>query len=240
MKTQKSLISLREVSKTVHLENGEQLHILHPLSLDVESGETLAITGPSGSGKSTLLSLIAGLDLPSAGSLRIKESHFENCDDETRAAFRARHLGIVFQAFHLFDHLTALENVQVSGLIAGLSDEDSQTRAQDCLDAVGLSQRSSHLPGKLSGGEKQRVAIARALLNRPKILLCDEPTGNLDSENAQKIFNLLKSLAEENGCTLILVTHDPHLATQTQRQVKLQAGRIVSDSAGEAAGDTQP
>lgn len=221
------MLHFSQINKTVTLENGEPLVILDDISFSVSAGESVSVVGPSGSGKSTLLALAAGLDLPSSGTITAAGLELTAVTDAQRAAYRARQLGIIFQAFHLFGHLSALENVRLAASLAG--DPDATAKAHSCLEAVQLGHRKHHHPGKLSGGEKQRVAIARALINTPPLLLCDEPTGNLDKANAEKVFGLLMDLSAERGCTLVLITHDEHLARQTDRRIELSGGRLAND-----------
>jgi putative ABC transport system ATP-binding protein len=223
------MLRFLNVSKRVTLENGEPLKILDGISFSISAGESVSVVGPSGSGKSTLLALAAGLDLPSSGTIEAAGTDLTAATDAQRAAYRARQLGIIFQAFHLFGHLSAFENVRLAGALAG--DPEADQKAHACLEAVHLGHRKGHHPAQLSGGEKQRVAIARALINTPPLLLCDEPTGNLDTANAEKVFGLLMDLSKQRGCTLVLITHDDHLAQQTDRRILLSGGRLVEDQA---------
>ena len=203
--------------------------ILDGVSLDVEPGEFVAITGPSGSGKSTLLGLIAGLDRPTAGSIRVDGVELASLDEDALARLRLAKVGYVFQSFHLIPTLTALENVAVPLDLAGAPDADA--RASALLEEVGLKLRIGHYPAELSGGEQQRVALARAVANQPRLLLADEPTGNLDSATGAQIIDLLLGLHRRHGITLILVTHDPALAAHAGRVVELRDGRVVADRA---------
>jgi putative ABC transport system ATP-binding protein len=207
--------------------NGRPVTILDGVSLEVAAGEVVAVTGPSGSGKSTLLGLIAGLDTPSAGSIAVDGLELTGLGETQLARFRRRTLGFVFQSYHLIATLTAAENVAVPLELAGAP--EPMTAARNRLAEVGLAERADHYPAQLSGGEQQRVAIARAFANRPGILLADEPTGNLDTANGSKIFDLLVNLNHQRGTTLMLVTHEPLLAAAADRQIVLNAGRIVSD-----------
>jgi putative ABC transport system ATP-binding protein len=221
------MIELRGVSKTVQ-SGGQPLTILHPLSLTVPQGQTLAIIGPSGSGKSTLLGLIAGLDAPSSGQILIDGVDITALDEDTLARLRGEKIGFVFQFFHLVPSLTALENILVPMEIAGR--RDARPRAQALLDEVGLHDRGHHYPSQLSGGEQQRIAIARALANDPPLILADEPTGNLDSQNGRHILDLLLQAGRARAATLLLVTHDPTVAAVADAQLILRDGRPVEDA----------
>ena len=202
------------------------LAILQDIDLAVMPGEALAIVGASGSGKSTLLSLLAGLDTPSSGSVHLDGVDLFNLDEDGRAALRARLLGFVFQSFQLLPALNALENVMLPLELAGA--DDAAGPARSMLERVGLGERLQHYPKVLSGGEQQRVALARAFVVRPKLLLADEPTGNLDAATGASVINTLFELNAERGTTLVLVTHDEALARRCGRIVRLAAGRIVS------------
>ncbi len=201
------------------------VNILRGIDLDIAAGETVGLLGPSGSGKTSLLMLIAGLERPSGGSIRVAGHALAGLDEDTLARIRRDHIGIVFQAFHLIPTMTALENVAIGMELAGVA--DATGRAKAALDAVGLGHRHSHLPGQLSGGEQQRVALARALAPRPSLVLADEPTGNLDQATGALVIELLFSLAREAGATLLLVTHDPALAARCGREIHLADGRVV-------------
>jgi len=221
------MIEVRNISKQVDTSEGT-LSILDQVNLGLERGESLAIIGPSGSGKSTLLGILAGLDLPSSGTVSIDGEDITAMDEEGRAAIRAGHVGFVFQSFHLLPGLTALENVALPLELQGI-DNALQT-AGHYLERVGLGERVSHYPRQLSGGEQQRVALARAFACRPTILFADEPTGNLDTGTGQKINDLLFELNQEEGTTLILVTHEKSLAQRCKRILQLQAGRQVEST----------
>ncbi|HQR37596.1 MAG TPA: ABC transporter ATP-binding protein [Blastocatellia bacterium] len=221
-----AIIRLAEVSKTVPSGAG-QLTILHPTTFDVRRGEVMAIVGPSGSGKSTMLGLIAGLDAPTTGTVTIEGTEISSLGEDALAALRGRHIGFVFQSFHLIPALTAIENVALPLEIAGV--RGAMKRARALLADVGLAEREDHYPAQLSGGEQQRVAIARAFANHPSILLADEPTGNLDSATGRQIIDLLIALNTTEGTTLVLVTHDRDLASLAGRQIELADGRIVAD-----------
>ena len=226
------MIELRGVSKTVPSGAGT-LTILHPLTLTIEGGRVAAITGPSGSGKSTLLGLLAGLDAPSTGQVVLDGVDITALDEDALARLRGTRIGFVFQFFHLLPSLTALENVLVPLEIAGK--RDAARRADALLAEVGLSERRHHYPSQLSGGEQQRVAIARALANDPPILLADEPTGNLDSATGHQVIELLLGINKSRKTTLILVTHDPELASFADVTIALRDGRVVRHTSREPA-----
>jgi len=201
------------------------LTILDDVSLSIVAGETVAIVGASGAGKSTLLALLAGLDEPSAGGVWLEGTELSALDEDGRAAARARHVGFVFQSFHLVPSLTAHENVMLPLELAGRRDARAAARA--VLTQVGLEPRLGHYPRQLSGGEQQRVAIARAFVTRPSVLFADEPTGNLDTATGGRIIELLFNLNAANGTTLVLVTHDRAIATRCDRVIEMDAGRLV-------------
>lgn len=206
----------------------EQLIIVDNLGFALDAGETLAIIGESGSGKSTLLGLLAGLDDPSAGFVQLAGARLDQLDEDGRAQLRARYVGFVFQSFQLLPALTALDNVALPLELAGR--RDAREVAAAMLARVGLGARLEHRPRELSGGEQQRVALARAFVTRPRLLFADEPTGNLDSRTGAHIMDLLFELNAEVGTTLVLVTHDAQLAARCGRQLRLAAGKIISDS----------
>jgi len=201
---------------------------LRGVNLKVESGDFLAVLGPSGSGKSTLLNLIGALDKPTEGKMLIEGVDVSTLNDNQLADLRRR-VGFVFQFFNLIPRFTARENVELSMSIADMSRAERRKQAEDVLETVGLKERMNHKPAELSGGEQQRVAIARALANTPRFLLMDEPTGNIDSKNANEIIGLIKRLNEEKGVTIIMVTHDQHLAAQTKRTVQMFDGVITGE-----------
>ncbi len=220
------MIKLSNISKVVR-SGTEDLTILDDVSLEIPDGEFVAITGASGSGKSTLLGLIAGLDAPSSGEILIDGDSVTRMNEDQLAALRSHKIGFIFQSFHLIPSLTAFENVLIPMEIAGLP--DARDHAEKLLKDVDLTNRGHHYPTELSGGEQQRIAIARAFANDPKILLADEPTGNLDSRNGGHIFELMTDLHRRNNVTLVLVTHDQALADKAQRQIRLKDGRVVGD-----------
>ncbi|MGE3646172.1 MAG: ABC transporter ATP-binding protein [Beijerinckiaceae bacterium] len=230
-------IELKGVS--LNLGSGRaKVQVLQDVSLTVRRGEAVALAGPSGSGKSTLLMVMAGLERPDDGVVRVGGHDIGMLDEDSLAKFRGRHIGIVFQAFHLIPTMTALENVAVPLELAGAP--DAFERAQEELTAVGLGERFSHYPAQLSGGEQQRVALARAMIVRPEILVADEPTGNLDGTTGASIAELLFDMHMRRGATLVLVTHDEALASRCGRVVRMRSGKIAAAGAVESlarAGD---
>ncbi|HUB39434.1 MAG TPA: ABC transporter ATP-binding protein [Streptosporangiaceae bacterium] len=199
------------------------------VDVDVPAGETLAVMGPSGCGKSTLLHLLGGLDRPSAGEIWLDGQRIDQMSERGMAALRRDAVGFVFQAFHLMDELTAVENIELPALLAGRSPRAARRRATELLDQVGLADRARHLPAQLSGGQRQRVAIARALANSPRVVLADEPTGNLDSEATLDVLQLFESL-HEAGQTLVIVTHDARIAATADRLISMRDGAFVDDT----------
>ncbi|MEJ7618872.1 MAG: ABC transporter ATP-binding protein, partial [Pyrinomonadaceae bacterium] len=225
------------VSKTV-TSGTEPLTILHQLALAIPDGQFVAIVGPSGSGKSTLLALLAGLDAPTSGEIRIDGRDITRMSEDDLAQLRGEKIGFVFQSFHLIPSLTALENILVPLEIAG--DRGALARARYLLADVDLTERAHHYPSQLSGGEQQRIAIARAFANNPAILLADEPTGNLDSRNGHHVFDLMVQMNRRQGATLILVTHDHELASRADRRISLRDGRVAKDESIGAAQQVVP
>lgn len=221
-------IEIRSISKTY--KNGlNLLGALKGISIKVENNEFLVIQGPSGAGKSTLLHIVGGLDSPDCGEILFDGIDLYKLSGDERAVFRNRQLGFVFQFYHLLPELDALENVLLPSILKSWRErKKSVEHAKFLLDKMGLSNRMSHLPGQLSGGEQQRVAIARALINKPEVLLCDEPTGNLDSENGSNILSLLKQMHKEEQITLILVTHDNDIAVNADRIIHLKDGMLLN------------
>ena len=222
------LIQLRDVWKVYHLGDVE-VRALRGVSLDIRAGEFVAIVGASGSGKSTCMNLIGCLDQPTRGTYRLGDVDVAALSANERAAIRNRRIGFVFQNFNLLGRTTALENVALPMIYANVPFAEQRRRARELLAAVGLRGREHHLPSQLSGGQQQRVAIARALANAPSVLLADEPTGNLDSQSSIEIMDLFVRLRRERHVTIILVTHEPHIAEYTRRVVTFRDGRIVSD-----------
>lgn len=218
-------IVVEQLTKRVRDADG-WLRILDEVSFAVAPGETLAVLGASGSGKSTLLGLMAGLDLPTSGSVTIFGDNLFALDEDQRAAWRGRNLGFVFQSFQLLGQMNALENILLPLELAGAPDAEQRARA--LLERVGLADRARHYPRTLSGGEQQRVALARAFVSRPRLLLADEPTGSLDAATGARVIDLLFELNREAGATLVLVTHDPGLARRCSRRLTLHAGRVAS------------
>jgi putative ABC transport system ATP-binding protein len=220
------MITVRGLEK-VYTSGGRPLPVLRGIDLDIADGEMVAVVGPSGSGKTTLLGLLAGLDVPTRGSVRVDDTDLFALDEDARARFRARNVGFVFQSFHLLPALTALENVRVPLELLGEGGAPGEARARALLERVGLGERTDHYPSQLSGGEQQRVAVARAFVARPRILFADEPTGNLDRATGERIVTLLEDLNREAQTTLILVTHDLELAARAGRIIRLADGALV-------------
>ena len=227
--TMKYAIETMQLSKKIQLKNDQSLSILHDITLQIPLGSSVAITGASGSGKTTLLGLLAGLDAVSGGDIKLLDTSMVNLSEDQRAALRLGQVGFVFQSFHLMNNLSALENIMLP-LELEKSDKDPRESALKALEQVGLSERATHLPTQLSGGEQQRIALARAFVNNPKILFADEPTGNLDQATSTDIEQLLFKLQKENGSTLILVTHDDALAEQCDYHYKLVSGKLVDNA----------
>jgi len=221
------MIEIRDVHKTYRVGT-EEVRALDGVDLDIERGEYVAIMGASGSGKSTLMNLVGCLDTPSSGQYRLNGIAVEELSDEELAAIRNREIGFVFQTFNLLARTTALGNVELPLVYAGIPRRDRQKRARAALEQVGLADRTDHLSNELSGGQRQRVAVARALVNGPSILLADEPTGNLDSTTSEEIMELFDQL-NEAGNTVILVTHEDDIAEHARRVVKLRDGKVISD-----------
>jgi putative ABC transport system ATP-binding protein len=219
------VMEVEGVSKRVRDSAGE-LTILHEIGFRLAARESVAIVGASGSGKSTLLSILAGLDTPSSGTVRLDGIDLFALDEDARAAVRGRRVGFVFQSFQLMGHLSALENVMLPLELRG--DRQARAMATEMLGRVGLGQRLGHYPKLLSGGEQQRVALARAFVMRPALLLADEPTGSLDHATGESVMQMMFALNREVGTTLILVTHDPRIAERCDRQIRLEAGRMVT------------
>ena len=220
------LISARGLDKT-YLRGSEEIHVLRGLSLSLEAGEFVAFMGPSGSGKTTLLNLLGGLDVPSAGSITVAGDEITRFSRRRLAAWRARHVGFVFQLYNLIPVLTAFQNVELPLLLTGLSRHERRRHVETALDVVGLRDRMAHYPRQLSGGQEQRVAIARAIVADPTFLLCDEPTGDLDRRSADAIMDLLSLLNAESGKTILMVTHDPRAAERARTLLHLDKGVLA-------------
>ena len=218
------MLTATQLTKTYATASGAQLTVLDDVSFELAQGDTFAIVGPSGSGKTTLLGLCAGLDRASSGSVTLNDIPLDSLSEDERAEVRNRYVGFVFQNFQLIPTLTALENVMVPLELRG--DANVEQQARTWLEKVGLGDRLDHYPAQLSGGEQQRVCVARAFANQPKILFADEPTGNLDAENASGIVDLIFDLNRTAGTTLVLVTHDPELARRTGRILRLKGGKV--------------
>ena len=220
------MIEISELTKTLY-GGGHKVEILKSIGLTIPSGQFIAITGHSGSGKTTLLSLIAGLDNPSCGTIKIDGQDITKLNEDELALLRGKRFGFIFQNFHLIPTLTALENVVLS---AELNNTPGATKkSEDLLGIVGLGDRQHHYPAQLSGGEQQRLSLARAFVNEPNIILADEPTGNLDSKNSNRIIELIRELHRVKQATIILVTHEPQVAKQSQRILTLEDGKIIKD-----------
>ena len=223
-----TLFALDDVHR-VYRTGGGEVRALDGISLTIEAGEFLAIEGPSGSGKSTLLQLLGALDRPTAGSLRFDDRELSSLGDRELTRLRSRDIGFVFQAFNLIPTLTALENVEAAMVPLGAGRHARRERALALLERVGLQHRANHLPSLLSGGEQQRVAIARALANEPRVILADEPTGNLDTTTAGEVVDTLRALSAEQSVTVIVVTHAAEVASRAERRVRLRDGRVLPD-----------
>ncbi len=222
-----SLIELKNIGKTYNSSVVKTI-ALHDVSLKINEGEFISIIGPSGSGKSTLMHILGFLDAPTKGTYKFEDTKIENFDEDSLAEIRNKRIGFVFQSFYLLAGLTAIENVKLPMIYAGVPEKIQTQIAKENLQRVGLSHRMDHKPGQLSGGEQQRVAIARALSNHPKILLADEPTGNLDSKSSDEIMKILEDL-HESGTTVIIVTHNKSIAKLTHRIIEIKDGEIIKD-----------
>ena len=221
-----NLIAVQSVNKT-YKRGEETLVVLDDLSLEVQKGDFLALMGPSGSGKSTLLNLIGGLDTPTSGQIVVNEQHLETMNASALSTWRANNVGFIFQFYNLLPVLTAHKNVEIPLLLTGLSGSQRKEHVSTALNVVGLSDRGGHKPNELSGGQQQRVAIARALVSDPDILVCDEPTGDLDRTTATEILDLLQILNRDHGKTILMVTHDPVAADSAKRTLHLDKGKLT-------------
>ena len=228
------LVAIRGVSK-VYERGRERIEVLHHVDLDIPEGDFLALMGPSGSGKSTLLNLIAGLDVPTEGTLRVAGRRIEGLSATELARWRAAHVGFVFQFYNLLPALSAQKNVELPLLLTRLTAARRRRHAAIALQLVGLSDRATHKPGELSGGQQQRVAIARAIVSDPTLLVCDEPTGDLDRHSAEEVLALLQRLNREFGKTMIMVTHDPKAAEFARRTLHLDKGTLVEQAGPDAS-----
>jgi putative ABC transport system ATP-binding protein len=228
--SESSLVRLRGVAKD-YRRGSEIVHVLHALDLEIPTGDFLALMGPSGSGKSTLLNLIGGLDRPTAGTIEIAGERTDTMNDAQLGRWRANHVGFVFQMYNLLPVLTAERNVELPLLLTKLSAAERRKRAQAALSLVGLSDRAKHKPRELSGGQEQRVGIARAIVSDPNLLLCDEPTGDLDRRSGDEILDLLQALNQQQGKTIIMVTHDPHAAARAKHVLHLNKGQLGQEAA---------
>ena len=225
-----ALVEVKDIHKTF-FRGGEKIDVLQGLGLVVRQGEFLALMGPSGSGKSTLLNLIGGLDRPTSGSVSVNGERISELPDGKLTAWRARHVGFVFQLYNLLPALTAERNVELPLLLTSLSAARRRQQVATALSLVGLSDRTKHYPRQLSGGQEQRVGIARAIVTDPTLLLCDEPTGDLDRKSGNEVLDLLQALNRDHGKTVIMVTHDPHAAERANRVLQLEKGVLVGTAA---------
>ena len=221
-----ALIQLRDVTKTYH-RDAIEIPVLEGITISVDEGDFLGLMGPSGSGKSTLLNLLAGIDRPTRGSIRVADTEISALSERPLAAWRARHIGFIFQLYNLIPVLTAFENVELPLLLTKLSKKQRRDHVMTALDIVGLGDRTSHYPRQLSGGQEQRVAIARAIVTDPTLLLADEPTGDLDAKSAAEVLLLLQRLNAEFKKTIVMVTHDPHAAERASHILHLEKGALV-------------
>jgi putative ABC transport system ATP-binding protein len=233
------VIELRNVSR-IYRRGADDVHALERVTLHLPAGRFVALMGPSGSGKSTLLNILAGLDRPSEGDVTVAGERLNDLSEDELAAFRARHVGFVFQFFNLIPVLSALENVELPLLLTHLSKADRRERAATALRVVGLAERADHAPGQLSGGEQQRVAIARALVSDPELIVADEPTGDLDARNAEDTLGLLRMLKQEFGKTVVMVTHDPRAEKYVDEVHHLDKGVLLESRPGGAAAEARP
>lgn len=224
------LVRIRDVAKD-YKRGAETVHVLRELDLDIPKGDFLALMGPSGSGKSTLLNLIGGLDRPTAGSIEVAGQRIDSMSDAQLGRWRAVNVGFVFQMYNLLPVLSAERNVELPLLLTSLSTSERRKRAQAALSLVGLSDRAKHKPRELSGGQEQRVGIARAIVSDPTLLLCDEPTGDLDRKSGDEILDLLYALNQQQGKTIVMVTHDPHAAARAKHVVHLDKGQLGREAA---------
>jgi putative ABC transport system ATP-binding protein len=224
-----TLVKVRDLHK-VYYRGSEQIDVLQGVTLDIPSGDFLALMGPSGSGKTTLLNLIGGLDTPTKGSIEVAGDRIDTLSGGRLASWRARHIGFVFQMYNLLPVLTAARNVELPLLLTKLGAADRKKRVQTALSVVGLGERANHYPRQLSGGQEQRVGIARAIVTDPTLLLCDEPTGDLDRKSGDEVLNLLQTLNRDYNKTIVMVTHDPRAADCARRTLHLEKGLLVEET----------
>ena len=224
-----ALVNIKDLHK-IFQRGGERIDVLQGVNLEIPSGDFLALMGPSGSGKTTLLNLMGGLDTPTRGSITVGGDHIDSMSGGKLSAWRARHIGFVFQLYNLLPVLTAARNVELPLLLTKLSKAERRKRVEVALSVVGLGERMNHYPRQLSGGQEQRVGIARAIVTDPTLLLCDEPTGDLDRKSGDEILELLKTLNRDHGKTIVMVTHDPHAAACAKRTLHLEKGLLVTEA----------
>ena len=225
-----SLVNIHDLHKVYH-RGGERIDVLQGVTVEIPQGDFLALMGPSGSGKTTLLNLIGGLDTPSGGTIAVGSDRIDQMSGGRLAAWRARHIGFVFQLYNLLPVLSAARNVELPLLLTKLGKAERRKRVQVALSVVGLADRADHYPRQLSGGQEQRVGIARAIVTDPTLLLCDEPTGDLDRKSGDEILDLLQALNRDHGKTIVMVTHDPHAAARARRVLHLEKGQLVTEAA---------
>jgi putative ABC transport system ATP-binding protein len=224
-----TLVKIRDLHKVYRRAN-ERIDVLQGVTLDIPSGDFLALMGPSGSGKTTLLNLMGGLDTPTEGAIEVAGDRIDKMSGGKLSAWRARHIGFVFQMYNLLPVLTAARNVELPLLLTKLGSADRKRRVQTALGVVGLGERAKHYPRQLSGGQEQRVGIARAIVTDPTLLLCDEPTGDLDRKSGDEVLDLLQALNRDHGKTIVMVTHDPHAAARAKRTLHLEKGVLVPEA----------
>jgi putative ABC transport system ATP-binding protein len=225
-----SLVEIRDLHKVYH-RGSERIDVLQGVTLDIPQGDFLALMGPSGSGKTTLLNLMGGLDSPSGGSITVGKDRIDRMSGGRLSSWRSRHIGFVFQLYNLLPVLTAARNVELPLLLTKLGKADRRKRVNVALSVVGLAERASHYPRQLSGGQEQRVGIARAIVTDPTLLLCDEPTGDLDRKSGDEVLDLLQALNRDHGKTIVMVTHAPHAAARATRTLHLEKGQLVTEAA---------
>jgi putative ABC transport system ATP-binding protein len=232
-----NILETKQITR-VFRNNGSEVHALRGINLTVKQGELVAVMGPSGCGKSTLLHILGVLDSPTSGEVLVGGKRIDQMSEKQRAILRRDQIGFVFQAFNLIGNLSVLDNVELPGLLGGVSAAQTRQRRQELLSKLGISEKARNVPAQLSGGEKQRVALARALINKPVVLLADEPTGNLDSKSAFEVMRLLRQ-THEQGQTVLVVTHDPNVASIAQRVIFMRDGQITHESILEGEQDSQ-